>query len=95
MRRTIHGDENGMCVLEDGVNCSDCGECDKCDLNEKKICDNCGACIDQYNTNEKGFVEIPIEKIDLTGVDVPLEEFYKMMGLEDDDDDDDFDNYSN
>lgn len=90
MRKTIHGDENGMCVLDETKACDDCGECDVCDLDPNKICDNCGACLDHYNTNEKGFVEIPIDKIDMTGADVPLEDFFKMMGL-DDDDEDDFD----
>ena len=52
-----HGDEHGMCVLEDDKKCNNCGECDRCDLDPTKICDNCGACISEYNTNEKGFVE--------------------------------------
>jgi len=34
------------CVLYDRK-CTSCGECDKCDLDESKICDNCGKCIDQ------------------------------------------------
>ena len=32
------------CVLYER-NCIECGECDKCDLDETKICDNCGKCI--------------------------------------------------
>ncbi len=39
------------CVLYDRE-CISCGECDMCDLNPKKICDNCGACLemdDDYN----------------------------------------------
>ena len=83
----LHGDANGNCILEDGKVCDNCCECDKCDLDPSKICDNCGACIDEYNTNEKGFIEIPIDKIDLTGADPSLEDFYKSMGLEDEDDD--------
>lgn len=87
MKTTVHGDKNGMCVLDETLKCDDCGECDRCDLDPSKICDNCGACIDQYNTNEKGFVEIPIDKIDMTGGDATLDDFYKLMGLDDEDDD--------
>lgn len=87
MRKTFHGDENGRCVLDETKECTDCCECDKCDLNPAKICDNCGKCIDFYNTNEKGFVEIPIDKIDMTGGEPSLEDFYKQMGLDAEDDD--------
>ena len=83
----IYGDKDGNCILEDGKPCDNCGECDRCDLDPNKICDNCGACIDEYNTNEKGFVEIPIDKIDLSGAQPTLDDFYKSMGLDDEDDD--------
>ena len=33
------------CVLYERE-CIDCGECDVCDLDENKICDNCGKCLD-------------------------------------------------
>ncbi len=39
------------CVLYDRE-CVNCGECDICDMDPKKICDNCGKCIesgDDYN----------------------------------------------
>ena len=26
--------------------CIDCGECEICDLDPKKLCDNCGNCLD-------------------------------------------------
>lgn len=32
------------CVLEDRP-CTECGECERCDLDPSKICDNCGKCI--------------------------------------------------
>jgi len=32
--------------------CINCGECDRCDLNPKKICDSCGKCI-EINQNYK------------------------------------------
>ena len=81
------GDDNGKCVLDEYKKCDDCGECDLCDLDPTKICNNCGACIDEFNTNEKGFVEIPIDKIDLSGAEPSLDDFYKSMGLDDEDDD--------
>ena len=40
----------------------------------------------EYNTNEKGFVEIPIDKIDMTAGEPSLDDFYKMYGLDDDED---------
>ena len=33
------------CVLYDRV-CTDCGECDRCDLDPKKKCDSCGKCME-------------------------------------------------
>lgn len=33
------------CVLEDKT-CIECGRCNLCDLDERKICDNCGKCIE-------------------------------------------------
>lgn len=91
MKTGIHGDENGMCVLDETKSCTDCGECDLCDLDRSKICDNCGKCLDEYNTDEKGYVKIKIDKIDMTGANPSLEDFYKEMGLDKDDDGDDFD----
>ncbi len=81
-----YGDKNGYCIFDETKKCDQCEECYRCDLDPTKICDNCGACIDEYNTNEKGFVEIPIDKIDLSGAEPSLEDFYKSMGLDDEDD---------
>ena len=42
------------CVLTDRE-CTDCGECDRCDIDPNKICDNCCTCIDKaadYNSIE-------------------------------------------
>ncbi len=39
------------CVLYNGKNCNDCGECNRCDLDPGKICDNCGKCL-QRGSNE-------------------------------------------
>ena len=88
MKTKFHGDENGMCVLDETKTCNDCGECDRCDIDPTKICDNCGKCLDSYNTNSKGFVEIPIDKIIMDeNTDATLEAFYKQMGLDSEDDD--------
>lgn len=46
-----------MCELYDRV-CIGCGECDRCDLDPKKICDNCGQCLDI-----KEFASIKIDGI--------------------------------
>lgn len=32
------------CVLEDRP-CTECGECDRCDLDPEKVCDNCLRCV--------------------------------------------------
>ncbi len=36
--------EKKQCVLYDRE-CIGCGECDRCDLDPKKICDNCMRCM--------------------------------------------------
>ena len=78
--------ERKMCVLDETKVCVHCGACDVCDLDPNKICDNCGKCLDEYNTDEKGFVKVDIEKI-LMGEGSSLEDFYMMGGLLDDDED--------
>ncbi|MBQ3669357.1 MAG: hypothetical protein II920_09065 [Clostridia bacterium] len=34
-----------MCVLDEEVECDNCGECLRCDLDPGKICDNCMKCV--------------------------------------------------
>lgn len=46
------------CVLYDRE-CIDCGECDRCDIDPKKICDSCGKCIE----SDKNYKVIKITKI--------------------------------
>lgn len=46
------------CVLYDRL-CVNCGECDVCDLDENKICDSCGKCIE----SGKEYEEIIIDRI--------------------------------
>ncbi len=47
-----------QCILYDRP-CTDCGECDRCDLDPSKICDNCCKCIEV----KKDFEEIKISRI--------------------------------
>jgi len=47
------------CVLDDRF-CTECGECNRCDLDPDKICDNCCQCLDQKNVD---YAEIVIEDI--------------------------------
>jgi hypothetical protein len=44
------------CVLYDRE-CTNCLECETCDLDENKVCDNCGKCLEV-----KDFASIKIEK---------------------------------
>ncbi len=75
-----------MCILEDGVVCTNCGACDMCDLDPEKICDNCGKCLDELNTNEKGFVEVPIDKIIMgESEEAELDQLLALYGLDEDD----------
>ena len=85
MKERRYGDENGMCILDETIRCDNCKECDRCDLDPNKICDNCGKCLDEYNTDEKGFLKVGIDKI-MMGEGSDLESFYTMAGLDDDDD---------
>lgn len=73
-----------MCVLEEGELCSGCGACDICDLDPKKICDNCGKCIDTIATNDKGYVEIPAKLIMEEG-DQSLGDLLAAYGLDGED----------
>lgn len=70
------------CILELGEPCTLCGACLYCDIDPDKICDNCGKCLDTYNTDDKGYVSIKIDKI--IQKDPTLEELYKEYGLDDD-----------
>lgn len=49
------------CELYDR-DCIGCMECEVCDLDESKICDNCGKCL-----NIKDFATIKIDKIITNG----------------------------
>jgi|GEM_PF-1712613 len=74
-----------VCVLDDTSSCVHCGECFLCDLDPEKVCNNCGKCLDSIKTDEKGYAQIKIDKIDMRGAE--LEAFYKSAGVDDIDDD--------
>ena len=67
------------CVLYDRK-CINCGECDLCDLNPKKICDNCGMCIESGN-------DYNIVDVDLTvqNGDEPLNYHFEDEDFEEED----------
>lgn len=77
------------CVLDENVSCTHCGECLLCDLDPTKFCDNCEKCLDTYNTDEKGFVSIKIDKIirendeNDKSNEPSLEDILKSRGLDD------------
>ena len=52
-----------MCVLDETVECTDCGECMKCDLDPSKICDNCMKCLNPDNAEYRAIritrIEVP------------------------------------
>lgn len=73
-----------MCVMEDDTVCTNCGACDMCDLDPNKVCDNCGKCLDILETDEKGYVHVPVDKIITESDDMSVEDFYAMYGLDDD-----------
>ena len=73
-----------ICVLDGKSICNNCGNCLMCDLDPNKVCDNCGKCLDSFNTDEKGYVKINIDSVDTSGDKV--EDFYKYLGLDDEDD---------
>lgn len=50
-----------QCVLEDRV-CTNCGECDRCDLDPNKICDNCMKCV---NSESAAYRAIMVDAIEL------------------------------
>lgn len=47
------------CIIHQNHLCTNCGECDKCDLDSSKICDNCGKCID----TDDNYATIKIDEI--------------------------------
>lgn len=48
-----------MCILENKI-CTDCGECNRCDLDKNKICNNCEKCL---NVPTAEYYEIVIDEI--------------------------------
>lgn len=54
-----------------------------CDLDPSKICDNCMQCLNTFNTDNKGYVSIGIDKVD-SAKGLTLNDLYKMYGLDED-----------
>lgn len=53
-----------------------------CELDPSKMCDNCGKCLDSFNTDAEGYAQIKIDKVDTSNI--ALDDLYKMYGLDDD-----------
>lgn len=51
--------EAKRCVLEDKL-CTNCGDCDRCDLDPNKRCDNCEKCLNIPNAE---YLEIKIDEV--------------------------------
>ncbi|MCY6958233.1 hypothetical protein [Clostridium brassicae] len=53
------------CILQLNKPCTNCGDCNKCDLNSSKICNNCGKCLQMegYDSKAIGIDEIVEENI--------------------------------
>ena len=75
-----------MCELEENKICTNCGACDMCDLDPTKVCDNCGKCLDYLETDEKGYVHVPVDKIITDQSEMSLDDLYSLYGLDDQDD---------
>ncbi len=54
---------NKKCILYDR-DCIACGECDMCDLDPKKKCDNCGACLEMDDDYKTVDVDLTLEETD-------------------------------
>lgn len=54
---------NKKCILYDR-DCISCGECDMCDLDPKKKCDNCGACLEMDDDYKTVDVDLTLEETD-------------------------------
>ena len=59
-----------MCILYNRI-CTDCGECNRCDLDPNKICDNCFKCLE---TTEDDYIKIPLRGVYQDEQDVPDED---------------------
>ncbi|MBQ9757392.1 MAG: hypothetical protein IJW15_03110 [Clostridia bacterium] len=52
---------NKKCILYDR-DCIACGECDMCDIDPKKKCDNCGACLEMDDDYKTVDVDLTLEE---------------------------------
>ncbi|WP_407308918.1 hypothetical protein [Desulfosporosinus sp. SB140] len=65
------------CILEERT-CTNCGECERCDLDPTKQCDNCCRCID---VPDGDYAEIGIDDILLNDEDRPSGNRHKGQSL--------------
>ncbi len=58
------------CIFQEGIPCSDCGECAKCDINENKKCNNCAKCLELQGFDVRAInIEEIIDEEDITFAD--------------------------
>lgn len=48
------------CVLKIKLQCDNCGECMRCDIDKNKICDNCMKCV----IGDNNFISVKIDSIE-------------------------------
>lgn len=68
------------CVLENRL-CTECGECDRCELNSEKTCDNCCQCIE----STADFAGIEIEEIIINTEDIRTKHPVKTFKIKNED----------
>ena len=57
------------CLLNENLNCTECGECTRCDLDPDKLCDNCMKCLH----TDADYTAIEIDEV-FESTDVPDED---------------------
>lgn len=64
-----------VCIFSNKKTCTDCGECEKCDLNANKKCNNCGKCLEMEGYDMKAIKidEIIEDDLDLKEAKIKLE----------------------
>lgn len=53
---------NKKCILEPEKQCIECGSCDRCDLDENNICNNCCRCLGEADYSAIEITEIILPK---------------------------------
>lgn len=71
-----------MCIFDSTFQCTDCGDCNKCDLDKNKTCNNCGKCLDLDRDKKSILIDEIIEDPD--EIKKIQEQGYDFNGEEDD-----------